>query len=563
MSETSRYGSDVVVELLGRLGIEYVALNPGATFRGLHDSLVQLDGAPGIVTCLHEEIAVAVAHGYAKAAGRPMVAAVHDVVGLQHACMAIYNAWCDRVPLLVIGGTGPVAADQRRPWIDWIHTALVQGNHVRDFVKWDDQPASLGAAIESVTRAYRLATTSPHAPTYVCLPVEVQEGRAADVALPDLSRFAPGRPGPDPAAIADAAALLRDARAPVIVLERAADYAGATHWSSELSTLLGAPLIDLGARMNVATGAALDLTGAEAEVLASADVVLAIEVLDLEGCLSGRAPGASRIHISLADALVGSWTADYQRLAEVTVPIMADAGLALEALVDACRGFPAGVARRRSDHFAAIRERLRRGWDATAADEREAVPISLSRLADELWTVLANRHWLLAHGTLNGWARRRWRWTEPGSYLGTNGGGGIGYGPGAAIGAALANRGNRRVIVNLQPDGDLLFTPSALWTMANLQLPILNVVWNNRSYYNSQQHAERVARQRSRDLARADRGIAIREPDIDFASLARAYGMWSEGPVEDPGELGRVLARAIDVVDSGAPALVDVVAAAR
>ncbi|MDR7523659.1 MAG: thiamine pyrophosphate-binding protein, partial [Armatimonadota bacterium] len=139
------YGSDLVVDVLRALGVEYAALNPGATFRGLHDSLVNYGGnrRPQIIQCCHEEIAVAVAHGYTKAAGRPMAAIVHDVVGLQHASMAIFNAWCDRVPLLVLGGTGPMAAEQRRPWIDWIHTALVQGQAVRDYVTWDDQPASL------------------------------------------------------------------------------------------------------------------------------------------------------------------------------------------------------------------------------------------------------------------------------------------------------------------------------------------------------------------------------------------------------------------------------------
>jgi thiamine pyrophosphate-dependent acetolactate synthase large subunit-like protein len=560
----TRYGSDVLVELLSRIGIEHVALNPGATFRGLHDSLAQLDSAPEIVTCLHEEIAVAVAHGYAKAAGRPMAAAVHDVVGLQHACMAIYNAWCDRVPILLLGGTGPVAADLRRPWIDWIHTALVQGSHVRDFVKWDDQPASVPAAVESVIRAHKLAITHPFAPTYVCLPVEVQEGPARDVALPDLAAFAPGRPGPDPDAIKAAEAILRKARSPVIVLERAADHPGAPALAAELATELGAALVDLGARMNVANDHPLDLSGAEADVLASADAILAVEVLDLEGALGDRAPAeARRIHVSLADALVGSWTADYQRLPAVEVPIMADAALALDALLQECRGADRERATRRADQLRAIRERVRAEWDARAAAERDVVPISLSRLADEVRAALDDRPWILAHGTLNGWARRRWTWSDPGCYLGTNGGAGIGYGAGATIGAALAHRGDGRLIVNLQPDGDLLFTPSALWTMANLGLPILNVVWNNRSYYNSQQHAERVARYRGRDMGRTSRGIAIRGPDIDFAGMASAYGLWARGPVTDPSELQGALRAAVAEVAAGRPALVDVVTQAR
>jgi len=558
------FGSDLLVTLLAHLGIEYVALNPGATFRGLHDSLVHVEGAPAVVTCLHEEIAVAAAHGYAKAAGHPMAAAVHDVVGLQHACMAVYNAWCDRVPLLLLGGTGPVAAERRRPWIDWIHTALVQGNHVRDFVKWDDQPASVAAAVESIVRAHKLATAAPRAPTYVCLPVEVQEEPTSALDLPDPAAYRPARTGPDPAAVEEAARHLRDARSPVIVLDRAADYVGALERAAELAHILGAPMIDLGARMNVSTEDPLDLTGAESDVLGSADVVLAVEVLDLEGTLHEYThPRPTRIHISLADSLVGSWTSDYQRLAAVDIPIAADAGLALDALVEACRGVPARVAAERAERAFAVRARLRTEWQRATEAAWHASPISLPRLADELWTALSSRSWVLAHGTLDGWARRRWQWVAPGSYLGTSGGGGIGYGPGAAIGAALAHRGDSRIIVNLQPDGDLLFAPSALWTMANLGLPILNVVWNNRSYYNSELHARRIAKHRGRPQDRVQVGIGIRDPEVDFAGLARSYGVWAEGPVIDPRDLPAVLARAVDTVANGGPALIDVVAQPR
>ena len=125
----AEWGSDVVVDLLKAFEIEYIAINPGATFRGLHDSLVNYGGnhAPEIILCNHEEIAVALAHGYARAKGRPMAAAVHNVVGLQHASMAIYNAWADRLPVIVMGGTGPMDSANRRPWIDWVHTANVQG----------------------------------------------------------------------------------------------------------------------------------------------------------------------------------------------------------------------------------------------------------------------------------------------------------------------------------------------------------------------------------------------------------------------------------------------------
>src|SRR5262244_1318888 len=190
------YGSDLVVDLLRAVGIGHVALNPGATFRGLHDSLVNHGkGDPEMILTLHEEIAVALAHGYAKAKGTPMAAAVHDIVGLQHASMAIFNAFCDRAPILVLGATGPMDAARRRPWIDWIHTALVQGNQVRDYVKLDDQPASVAAIPEAFLRAWRLACTAPEGPVYVCFDAALQEQpleRA--VALPDASRFRAATP---------------------------------------------------------------------------------------------------------------------------------------------------------------------------------------------------------------------------------------------------------------------------------------------------------------------------------------------------------------------------------
>src|SRR5205807_1575126 len=167
--------------------------NPGATFRGIHDSIVNYGGntQPELLQCCHEEVAVALAHGYAKAAGKPMAAILHNVVGLQHASMAIFNAWCDRAPMLVMGGTGPMAVEQRRPWIDWIHTALVQGQAVRDFVKWDDQPASLASIPEAIIRGYRIAMTEPKGPVYLCFDAALQEmPLSEDVPVPEVARYA-------------------------------------------------------------------------------------------------------------------------------------------------------------------------------------------------------------------------------------------------------------------------------------------------------------------------------------------------------------------------------------
>src|SRR6516162_6137354 len=220
-SGNAMFGSDVVAETLRALEIPFIALNPGSSYRGLHDSLVNHLGnaSPQMLLCLHEEHAVAIAHGYAKVTGGAMAAAVHSNVGLFHATMAIFNAWCDRQPVIVIGATGPVDAAKRRPWIDWIHTARDQGAIVRGYVKWDDQPASPAAAREAILRAGWIAQTAPMGPVYVNLDAGLQEA-ALEAPLPpiDAARFMPPAPvAPPPEAIEQAAALLRGAKRPVIL----------------------------------------------------------------------------------------------------------------------------------------------------------------------------------------------------------------------------------------------------------------------------------------------------------------------------------------------------------
>src|SRR6516162_2360608 len=181
-ANTPGWGSDVVADTLRALKIPYIALNPGASYRGLHDSIVNYLGneTPQMLLCLHEEIAVAIAHGYAKVTGKAMAAAVHSNVGLFHATMAIFNAWCDRMPVLVLGATGPVDASKRRPWIDWIHTARDQGALVRSYTKWDDQPASAEAAREALLRACWMACTPPKGPVYLNLDAGMQEAPLTD-----------------------------------------------------------------------------------------------------------------------------------------------------------------------------------------------------------------------------------------------------------------------------------------------------------------------------------------------------------------------------------------------
>ncbi len=582
MQQAPGYGSDLVVDLLRAVGIEYVALNPGATYRGLHDSLVNYGGnrAPELVLTTHEEIAVALAHGYAKARGAPMAAVVHDIVGLQHASMAIFNAFCDRAPVLVLGATGPMDATRRRPWIDWIHTALVQGTQVRDYVKLDDQPASIAALPEAFLRAWRVARTEPMGPVYLCLDAGLQEqALERPVALPDAARFQPSAaPHADPRALDAAAGRLAEARSPVIVVESLGRRPEATGPLCRLAELLAAPLIDLAGesqgRPSVPADHPLDLTDARDEAIRDADVLLALDVSSFLSVL-GETDRTTRevrllneralvIAISLDDYAFRSWAHTFQSLAAVDLPIAADAGLVLPALVAAVedrlkRDRAAADRSARAERIGARHATLRAEARNVVSLERSARPLAPSVLAAEVWEVIKGEEWVLANGTGKGWARRLWDWRPERSY-GGSGGAGLGYGLPAALGVALAHRGSGKVCVNLQADGDLLYVVSALYTAAHHRLPLLTVMFNNRTYGNDEAHQEAVAKARGRPVEQKVVGIRIDDPAPDFARIAQGFGVWAEGPIDTADAVGPALRRALHVVKhEGRPAVVDVI----
>ncbi len=245
--EKVAWGSDIAAQMLRRLGVPYVSLNPGASYRGLHDSLVNHLGneRPGILLCLHEDHSVAIAHGYAKATGEPMACVLHSNVGLLHGMMSLFNAWCDRVPMIVLGATGPLDADKRRPWIDWIHTSRDQGAYIRSIIKWDDQPSSPQALVESMCRANIATRTAPTAPVYICLDAGFQEQRLdKEPEWPEISRFVPPEPSrPGKSAVEKAAALLERAERPVIMFGRGSR--GQELWQSRirLAERLGACVV--------------------------------------------------------------------------------------------------------------------------------------------------------------------------------------------------------------------------------------------------------------------------------------------------------------------------------
>jgi acetolactate synthase-1/2/3 large subunit len=580
-----RWGSDVIVDVLRALGIEYVALNPGASYRGLHDSLVNYGGnrQPQLLLCHHEETAVHIAQAYYKASGRLMGAIVHNVVGLQHATMAIFNAWCDRVPVLVLGGTGPMEAGLRRPWIDWIHTANLQGNLVRDFVKWDDQPHGVGDIAESLLRAYRTALTAPGGPVYVCFDAELQESPlTAPPPLPDVARYRPAPAIPAPAeAIEQAAQLLVDAELPVALADRVGRSPAGYAALQELASLLALPVIEGDVVNCLPTRHPMNLTGAQGRLLREADVVLGLDVVDFQGAISTppskatrRAetllrPGAKTINVSLDELVQRAWTADYQRLPAVDVPMLADAAVAVQQLLAAVRplversdAVQARIARR-AERLAQLRDELWAGWQRETAQRWADRPISVRRLMAEVYHAVQGEDWVLALGRPGRLAPGIWEFTQPRQYCGDSGGGGLGYGPGAAVGVALACKDTGQLPVAIIGDGDFMMAPQALWTAAHYQLPLLVVIRNNRSYYNDEEHQLRVAEVRSRPVENAWIGMRTTDPPPDMASIARGMGCWAEGPIADPDALGPALARAVEQVRRGQVALVDAICAPR
>ncbi|MFC1814804.1 thiamine pyrophosphate-binding protein [Thermodesulfobacteriota bacterium] len=572
----ARYGSDVMADMLRILDIKYAAINPGSTYRGLHDSIVNHLGnnKPEIILCNHEGIAVSMAHGYGKVAGRPIAAMVHNVVGLLHSTMAIYNAWLDEAPMIVIGATGPMDIEKRRPRIDWIHTAMIQGNVVRDYVKWDDQPSSLAGVPDSFIRAHQIATTDPQGPVYVCLDAGLQEEIiTAEVPLPSVERHPnPSPPQVDAATIDWVAKILVEATNPVVI----ADYMGrnpeAVAVLVELAELLALPVIDVGGRFNFPNTNPLDLTGAETELLQEADVVLALDVHNLYKYLTTTDRNARRsgniipekcfiIHLSVQHLPVKSWSQSYGKLVTIDLPVTADTALALPVLTAACHDLLTEQKRvellKRFDRLKIRHEALRQEWQTEADNEQDKSPIHLSWLAKQLWEFIKDEDWALVSNGDRGWSRRLWDWEKPYQYIG---GAGLGCGPGHAVGAALAHKPEGRLCIDFQPDGDLLFTPAAMWTAAHHHIPLLIIMNNNRTYFNSERHQEITAKTRERPVQDKGIGTRIEDPPVDYASLARGFGIHGVGPIENPIDLRPALEEAIRFVkDKKQAALVDVV----
>jgi thiamine pyrophosphate-dependent acetolactate synthase large subunit-like protein len=554
-----QYGSDVVAETLRALALPYIALVPGASFRGLHDSLVNYLGNrdPQMLLCLHEEHAVAIAHGYAKVTGQPMAVALHSNVGLFHATMAIFNAWCDRMPVLILGATGPVDAVKRRPWIDWIHTARDQGAIVRPYIKWDDQPASPEAAREALLRAMWHTRTAPQGPVYVNLDAEMQEAPLAASLLPIVAaRYTPNVATAPPAEIVrEAAAMLLGAERPLFLIGRVSRDPAAWDLRVALAETLNATVLTdlkVGAAFPTDHPLHIDAAGIllrpeSAKAIADADVILSLDWVDLAGTLKvacGGESSAKIIQVSLDHLLHGGWSMDYQGLPPVDLFIAAEPDAAVPLLLEALA--PASHAK----SFTA-------GKHAFSATPSANGRISTDDVAVTLRRVIGERPISFSHLPLS-WNGASWPFRHPLDFLGSDGGGGIGAGPGIAVGAALALKGSGRLSVAVCGDGDFLMGATAIWTATHYRIPLLLIVANNRSYYNDEVHQERVARMRHRPVENKWIGQRIAAPDVDLAAIGRAQGAQGWGPIEGLDALAPVLEQAVRAVQDGAVAVVDV-----
>jgi len=574
-----RPGSDFMVDVIKSLNLEYVAANPGSSFRSLHESVVNYGGnkAPELITCLHEESSVAIAHGYAKAAGKPMAVMAHGSVGFQHAAMAVYNAWCDRVPVIMFGGNG-IDADKRRPGTEWSHSVQDPALLLRDYVKWDDAPGSLQHFAESTVRAYRVATTGQMGPVVIMADIDLQED-AIHGKTPTIPKLRPtlSLQG-DTGALQEAAKLLLNAKSPVILADRATRNQEGVKALLKLAESLQAPVVDLGGRMNFPSTHHLCLSDQKRALVRDADVILMLEVYDPWGQVNGLSdpfktvrpeatPDVKIITIGMNDVSIRSNYQDFQRFLSVEMAIPGEAQASMPILTDYILK-NATAAQKAS--FEARREPMKKRWDKQLQDAKEgaalawdASPISTARLAMETYEVIKNEPWCLAVSDRIAWARKLWPTTEYHQMLGGSGGQGVGYGLPASVGAALANKALGRMTVTFQPDGDLLYAPGALWTAAHHKIPLLMVMHNNGGYYQEVMHLQRMASLHNRRTDQAWIGNSLRNPDIDYAKIAQGMGVWAEGPIKDPALLKGALQRALAEVKKGRPALLDVVCQAR
>jgi acetolactate synthase-1/2/3 large subunit len=557
-------GSDFMMDVIKSLNFEYITTNPGSSFQGLHESIINYGGntKPELLTCCHEESAVAMAHGYAKIEGKPIMALLHGTVGTQHGSMAIYNAYADRVPIYLVIGNHMDAA-VRPPGVNWYHSAQDMAAMIRDYTKWDDNPASLGAMASSSIRAYRMMMTPPMGPVAIVIDSEMQEKAMPAGARPRIPKLTvPAPPQGDMAAVRQAAKMLVAAQAPRINCQRAARTPEGMRLVTQLAELLQCPVNGNGERMHIPSRHPMAGTGYQGYPV---DLVLDLEVQ------GGGAPpaNAKSISISSLDLFIKSNIQDFQPMSQADLPIAGDAEATLPSLIEEIEREMTGDRKRVfeergkkiAEGHAKQREQAiadaRYGWDSS--------PISLARLAAELWPLIKNEDWSLVgwQGFIGGWPGRLWNMDKHYHYIGGQGGGGIGYNAPAAVGAALANRKYGRLSVNIQTDGDLNFAPGVLWTAAHHKIPLLTIMHNNRGYHAEVMFVQRMAAERNRGVDRAHIGTRLIEPNINYAKMAETYGLTGIGPISDPKDMAAAFKQGIEIVKRGEPVVIDTITQPR
>ncbi len=577
-------GSDYMVDVIKTLDIKYLPANCASSYRAIHESLINYGNnkMPEFLTCTHEESSVGMSHGYFKATGKPLLNLVHGTVGLQHATMAIYNAWCDRVPVIVMGGNDLDAA-HRPPGVPTFHSAQDINAIVRDYTKWDDTPVSLQHFGQSFVRAYKIAMTPPYGPVMISLDAGLQQEaiRAGEEKL-YIPKYNPSSPPQgDTGAVKEAARLLANAERPVIVVDRAARTENGMRLLVQLAEALQARVVDMGGRMNFPKTHYLS---AGVAVVPGADVIIGMELSDFWGVVNGYIdngehggigvnrtkikPGTKLISINSSELLTKSNYQDFQRFQSVDVSMPADAEATLPALIEAVK---AAIP---NDRKAAIDKRGEAAKKAKAEGRErqlklatlawDSSPISTARLVMETWDAIKGEDWSLVSsaGNVSNWPQRLWPMEKYHHWLGGSGGYGVGYGAPGSVGAALGNRDLGRFSVSIQSDGDLMYAPGVFWTAAKHKVPLLAVMHNNRGYHQELMHVQRMASFRNRDSNTANDlgpiGTSIMNPDIQYHELAKSMGWWAKGPIKDPAELGPAIKEAMAVVKSGQPALVNV-----
>jgi len=548
------FGSDVIADALRTLDIPYIALTPGASYRGLHDSIVNYLGntKPQMLLCLHEETAIAIAHGYAKVTGKAIATAVHSNVGLMHATMAMFNAWCDRMPVVVLGATGPVDAVKRRPWIDWIHTARDQGALVRDYTKWDDQPSSPGAAREAILRGTWIANTAPCGPVYINFDAELQEAKISEP-LPsiEVARYMPMIATAVPSdLVREAAAVLKGAKQVLMLAGRASRSTAAWDARVALAEALNARVVtDLKIGATFPTdhplyvGSPRAITPDSVEGLKNVDAVLSLDWVDLAGALRyfGPSPAVKVVQISLDHRIHNGWSMDHQGLPPVDLLLSADPDLVVPELVKE-------IGKSAKPHAVP---------SPRTGSGKEPAGFTNEHIAGALRKVLSQRAVTYTHLPLS-WDDRWLTFRHPLDYIGSDGGGGVGGGPGISVGAALALKGSGRLSVAICGDGDFLMGVTAIWTAVHYKIPLLFVLANNRSFYNDELHQERMARARNRPIENKWIGQRMADPEVDLAAMGRAQGAAGFGPVTKAAYLAPTLEKAVAAVEAGQVAVVDV-----